>query len=72
MKLNKIRYSKRERDKHIIRWYMTNRNVNATQLHNTLMNNGTISCARGTYNNIRFQNKQGYSEQYTLISCTSN
>ena len=34
---------------------MTNRNVKVAQLGNTLMNNVTVSGARGTNNNVRSQ-----------------
>ena len=50
-----MRCSKGEWDKHIIRSYMTNRNGSATKLYNILINDGTISCVRGTYNNMRSQ-----------------
>ena len=58
MRLNKIHFTKREWDKHIIRSHMVNRTGTATQLYNTLTDNGTITCARGTYNDMRSEMKK--------------
>ena len=64
---------KTEWNKHIIRSYMTNRNVDATQLYVTLMSTGTSSCARGTFNKVRSQmNKDIQNNMPSLPTIDSN